>query len=113
MVAGSTSETEIIESHRFSFFVYRAMACHGPVLISDILSVGFTASQQTGGSAHEVSLNKEFHRRLGNLYGFRSVEWSRPGRVAGISMPRSRRAEMKGPDCRMALPPSPTRARTH
>jgi hypothetical protein len=90
MVAGSTSETEIIESHRFSFFVYRAMACHGPVLISDILSVGFTASQQTGGSAHEVSLDKEFHRRLGDLYGFRSFEWSRPGRVAGISMPRSR-----------------------
>src|SRR6266446_144980 len=27
MVAGSTSETEIIESHRFSFLVYGAMAC--------------------------------------------------------------------------------------
>jgi signal transduction histidine kinase len=28
MVAGSTSETEIIESHRFSCLVYGAMACH-------------------------------------------------------------------------------------
>jgi hypothetical protein len=30
VVAGSTSETEIIESHRFSFLVDGAMACHGP-----------------------------------------------------------------------------------
>jgi hypothetical protein len=27
MVAGSTSETEIIESYRFSFLVHGAMAC--------------------------------------------------------------------------------------
>jgi hypothetical protein len=40
MVAGSTSETEIIESHRFSFLVYGAMACHGPVLISDMRILG-------------------------------------------------------------------------
>jgi len=39
---------------------------------------------------HEVSLNKEFHRRFGNLYGFRSFEWSRHGGVAGVSVPRSR-----------------------
>jgi hypothetical protein len=40
MVAGSTSETEIIESHRFSFLVYGAMACHGPVLIGDMRILG-------------------------------------------------------------------------
>jgi hypothetical protein len=40
MVAGSTGETEIIESHRFSFLVYGAMACHGPVLISDMRILG-------------------------------------------------------------------------
>jgi hypothetical protein len=40
MVAGSTSETEIIESHRFSFLVYGAMACHDPVLISDMRILG-------------------------------------------------------------------------
>jgi hypothetical protein len=36
MVAGSTSETETIESHRFSLLVDGAMACHGPVRISDM-----------------------------------------------------------------------------
>src|SRR6266404_3274257 len=40
MVAGSTNETEIIESHRFSFLVYGAMACHRPVLISDMRILG-------------------------------------------------------------------------
>jgi hypothetical protein len=40
VVAGSTSETEIIESHRFSFLVYGAMACHGRVLISDMRILG-------------------------------------------------------------------------
>jgi hypothetical protein len=59
------------------------------VLISN-LGVGFTASQKLGGNAHEISLNKEFHRRFGNLFGFRSFECSRAGGVTGISMPRSR-----------------------
>jgi hypothetical protein len=32
MAAGSTSETEIIESHRFSFLVYGLPYFDGPVL---------------------------------------------------------------------------------
>jgi hypothetical protein len=44
MVAGSTSETETIESHRFRFLVYGAMACHGPVLIGDMRILGAPTS---------------------------------------------------------------------
>jgi len=44
MVAGSTSETKIIESHRFSFLVYvwgdGLPRFDGPVLISDMRILG-------------------------------------------------------------------------
>jgi hypothetical protein len=56
--------------------------------------------------AHEVALSKEIHPEFGNLYGFRSFEWSRAGGteskptgtggVVGISVPRSRPRGIEG-----------------
>ena len=43
MVAGSTSETEIIESHRFSFLVYGAMACRASTVRCSSAICGYLA----------------------------------------------------------------------
>jgi hypothetical protein len=47
MVAGSTSETEIIENHRFIFLVYGTMACHGPVAHHRYADTWLTANART------------------------------------------------------------------
>jgi hypothetical protein len=60
MVAGSTRETETIESHRFSFLVDGAMACHGPVRISDMRILGSPPTPAPNGRFWQIVLKKPF-----------------------------------------------------
>jgi len=58
MVAGSTSETEMIESHRFSFLVYGAMACHGPGAYQRYADTWLTANARTQCPPHKADVLK-------------------------------------------------------
>jgi hypothetical protein len=63
MVAGSTGETETIESHRFSFLVDGAMACprfDSPVPVSDMRILGSPLTPAPNGRFWQIVLKKSF-----------------------------------------------------
>jgi hypothetical protein len=83
MVAGSTSETEIIESHRFSFFGVWGDGLprfDGPVLISDMRILGppLTPAPMAAFGTFRTSRNVRLESAMGNKadvrlhYGFMS-----------------------------------------
>jgi hypothetical protein len=60
MVAGSTRETETIESYRFSFLVDGAMACRDPVPVSDMRILGAPPTPAPNGRFWRIVLKKPF-----------------------------------------------------